>query len=142
MEYIELDIQLSLVNPYSEILVAELNEIYFESFKEEKTGIKAYIKTDVFNKVEFQKIISKLEKKVQIKYQINYIKNDNWNKNWESSFSPVKINDQCVVRANFHSSFPDKKYEIIITPKMAFGTGHHETTSLLMDYMFNIPFKN
>jgi ribosomal protein L11 methyltransferase len=67
---------------------------------------------------------------------------ENWNIQWESHFSPISVNDFCYVRADFHPSVTGFKHELVITPRMAFGTGHHETTYMMMEAMENIPFKD
>ena len=75
-------------------------------------------------------------------FSISELENKNWNARWEDSFDPVHVTDNCVVRADFHTSFPEKKYDIIITPKMSFGTGHHATTSLMMRQMSQLDFSS
>ena len=140
MQYTEIDIRLKPVVPFADILVAKLNEIDFESYTEDKSGVKAYVQTHLLDENELKEIINEVAKLCEISYIVNKIKQENWNKNWESSFEPVRINDKCVIRAHFHTSFHDVEHEIIITPKMSFGTGHHETTSLVMNEMFGIDF--
>lgn len=142
MEYTEVDIRLKEVNPFADILVAKLNEVEFESYSEYEEGVKAYVKTTLFNENAVRDIIIEVAELTKLSYTISKIKHKNWNQKWESNFNPVHINHQCVIRAHFHESFPNKKYDLIITPKMSFGTGHHETTSLMMEKMFDIDFKN
>ena len=139
MEYLEIDIKLDNIDPYTEIVIAMLNEIGFDSYIESLEGLKAYIKNDLFDKCIFNETMLKLDGLVGLTYHILQLEDNNWNKEWENNFSPVHISDNCVVRAPFHSSY-DIKYEIIITPKMSFGTGHHSTTLLMMQYMFSIDF--
>ena len=140
MEYTEVDIKVNPVAPFSDILVARLNEIEFESYCEDETGVKAYVQTHLFEKAAVKLIINDVATFCELSYTITNVKQENWNKKWENNFEPVHINDKCVIRANFHAAFPDLKHEIIITPKMSFGTGHHETTSLVMNEMFGIDF--
>ena len=141
MEYTEVDIRLDPVAPFADILVARLNEIDFESFAENKKGVKAYAQTHLMNEDAVKDIITEVAELCKLSYTIKEIKQENWNKQWEDNFKPVHINDQCVIRAHFHDGFSSKEYELIITPKMSFGTGHHETTSLVMNEMFGIDFK-
>ena len=141
MQYTEVDIRLREVNLFADILVAKLNEIEFESYIEDENGVKAYVQTQRLNEVAVQEIMSDISELTELSFRINKIKNENWNIEWESNYQPVFINDSCVIRAHFHNSFPDMKYEIVITPKMSFGTGHHETTSLMMNQMFSLDFK-
>jgi ribosomal protein L11 methyltransferase len=121
----------------SEILIAELSELGFESFEETNIGIDAYIENEKW-KNSFLKDLSVLSNSnFEIDYSSKIIHPKNWNKIWESSFKPILIAKNCVVRADFHSKF-NLKYEIIITPKMSFGTGHHETTSMIMNYILDL----
>ena len=140
MEYTEVDIRLNPVAPFADILVARLNEIDFESYAEDETGVKAYAQTHLMNKDAVKDIITEVAELCKLSYTIKEIKQENWNKQWEDNFEPVHINHQCVIRAHFHDAFSSKEYELIITPKMSFGTGHHETTSLVMNEMFGINF--
>ena len=142
MEYTEVDIKLNPVVPFADILVARLNEIEFESYNEDENGVKAYVQTHLLNETAVKEIISEVAELCELTFTINKVKQENWNKKWESNFEPVYINDRCVIRAHFHADFPDVEQEIIITPKMSFGTGHHETTSLVMNEMFGIDFKD
>ena len=142
MEYTEVDIKLNPVVPFADILVAKLNQIEFESYNEDENGVKAYVQTHLLNETAVKEIISEVAELCELTFTINKVKQENWNKKWESNFEPVYINDRCVIRAHFHADFPDVEQEIIITPKMSFGTGHHETTSLVMNEMFGIDFKD
>ena len=130
------------VNPVkigSEILIAELAELGFDSFEETAEGVDAYLLNDKWNKkiLSGLNILSNLA--FDIKYSSKIIHQKNWNKIWESNFKPILINKYCGVRANFHPPL-NLKYELVITPKMSFGTGHHETTSMVMNYILNMNF--
>ena len=142
MQYTEIDIKLKQIEPYTDILIANLDQIDYESYSEDKNGLKAYIQTPLFNKEATLRIISNVAELTEISYKINKLEQKNWNIDWENNYSPVFINKNCVIRAHFHNSFQDIDYEIIITPKMSFGTGHHETTSLMMNEMFSLDFKD
>ena len=141
MEYTEFDIRLNEVNPYADILVARLNEIEFESYSEVEGGIRAYVQTKLLDTDAAKEILSEISKLTKMSFTINKVEQKNWNAQWESNYSPVVINDSCVIRAHFHNNFPALKYEIIITPKMSFGTGHHQTTLLMVNEMFNLDLK-
>lgn len=138
MAYTELIIELETMQPFADILVARLNEINYETFSLEENILKCYIKTSVIQKNDTIDIILSLSQQTKINYSFKDIEKKNWNANWEQSFSPVKINSHCIIRADFHKEDKNIKHEIIITPKMSFGTGHHETTFLMLKEIFNI----
>ena len=138
MAYTELIIELETMQPFADILVARLNEINYETFSLEENILKCYIKTSVIQKNDTIDIILSLSQQTKINYTFKDIEKKNWNANWEQSFSPVKINSHCIIRADFHKEDKNIKHEIIITPKMSFGTGHHETTFLMLNEIFNI----
>jgi len=142
MEYIEFNIKLNPRAPFSEILSAKLNEIDFEAYVEEGDILKAYIQSDLLNLDAAKQVILDVSDLCKISYTFNKIEKKNWNQEWENSFKPVFINNNCLIRADFHKENLDVEHEIIITPKMSFGTGHHETTSMIMNRMFDINFKN
>ena len=125
----------------SEILIAQLSHLGFDSFEETNSGIDAYLENKKWktNLLSNLNILSNPDFKIEYSSKIIYPKN--WNKIWESRFKPILINKDCVVRADFHSSL-NLKYEIIITPKMSFGTGHHETTSMVMNYILDLNLKD
>ena len=141
MNYIEIDISLSEKSPFSDIITAKLNEIEFESYQETEYGLQAYIQKKLFNEDLLNNAFLILENKVDFSFKITEIKQQNWNLKWESSFQPVIINEKCIVRTSFHEPI-DIEFEIIITPKMSFGTGYHATTFLMMNNMFNLDLIN
>ena len=141
MKYIELSFIFSQNTDFADIVVAKLNEIEFESYVETQDGVDAYIQESLFNQEKLNEVIEDLLSLFQFEYTIKEIKQENWNQQWEENFNPVEINKDCFIRAHFHDKI-DCKYEIIITPKMSFGTGHHETTFLMMNEMFHIDFNN
>ena len=121
-----------------EILVAELSEINFDAFEENEHCLSAFINEEDFNEDQLKKIISQKN----ISYKKSSIPETNWNAKWESEFEPIIIEDFVAVRAAFHKSIQNVKHEIIITPKMSFGTGHHATTYLMLQQMQQMDFKN
>ena len=124
------------VRPVSgaEILIAELSYLGFEMFEENESGLIAYIKDSEFSENIFEKVRILNSKEFKIDYEISKVQNKNWNEKWEKNFFPVEIGQNCTIRAPFHK--PSKKeYDIIIKPEMSFGTGHHETTQLMIEYL-------
>ena len=138
MKYTELKISKIEDGISSEIIIAFLAEIGYESFSETDDGVKAYIETDKFDEDKLKEILSN----ISFEYSFSKIKDQNWNAVWESNFQSVVIAGKCIVRAPFHK--PDKKYEmeIIIEPRMSFGTAHHETTELMIEWMLETELKD
>ena len=134
MNYIEYDFTVSPTEMGAEILMAELAEVGFDSFEDTPTGIKAYIPKDSWNEHILQDIYLLSNPEFTISYQITEIEQVNWNEEWEKNFSPIVVEDLCTVRANFHP-VPNTRYDIVITPKMSFGTGHHETTYMMLQQL-------
>ncbi|MGV4529769.1 50S ribosomal protein L11 methyltransferase [Ornithobacterium rhinotracheale] len=137
MNYIEYKFNILPPQPFSEILIALLSQAEFESFEETATGLKAYILKDYDDEDFVKDQVAELDT-AEIVYERTEIEPVNWNKEWESNFSPININDACYIRAEFHEPHPDAPYEIVIQPKMSFGTGHHETTHLMVEYLLNL----
>ena len=120
----------------SELLIADLSEINFYAFEQDENTLFAYIKEADFDEGKLTEILGEKN------YEKAIIKDENWNQRWESDFHPVMVNNFAVIRADFHEPVPDVKYELIITPKMSFGTGHHATTFLMVAMMEKIDFKD
>ena len=134
MNYIEYDFTVFPTEMGAEILMAELAEVGFDSFEDTPTGIKAYIPKDSWNEHILRDIYLLSNPEFTISYQITEIEQVNWNEEWEKNFSPIVVEDLCTVRANFHP-VPNTRYDIVITPKMSFGTGHHETTYMMLQQL-------
>ncbi len=118
----------------SEILIAELGEKAFESFIETETGISAFVQKDLWdtNILEDIQILSNPEFKIE--YTFEEIEQVNWNEEWEKNFEPIDVDGKCHVRAPFHEK-TSAEYDIVIEPKMSFGTGHHETTHMMIQHL-------
>jgi ribosomal protein L11 methyltransferase len=129
------------LQPGVEILIAELGYAGFESFVETDEGVTAYIQKEEWNDKLLEDIDVLKSDKFNISYTFEEIEQTNWNEEWEKNFNPIVVDDVCSVRAPFHEK-PDTKYDIIIEPKMSFGTGHHETTHMMIQHILKNDFKN
>jgi len=135
--YIEIKIE-NISEEQSEILIAQLNEIGFNGFEEGENFLIGFIDEQNFDEDALQQIISAHH----LSYQKNFIQQKNWNEEWEKNFDPVIVDDFVAVRAEFHQPIKNIEHEIIITPKMSFGTGHHATTYMMIQQMGTIDFNN
>ena len=137
MNYIEVDLK---VDPdYSEILMAELGEAGFESFVETEDGLLGYIQENDFDEQNIHDLTAKYLELTTIAATWKSLERRNWNEEWEKSYEPIEVGDQIRVRATFHEPDPAFKYDLLIQPKMSFGTGHHETTWLVMNEQLSLP---
>jgi ribosomal protein L11 methyltransferase len=141
MEYIEISVRIEPVKEeHKEILSAVFGEAGFESFMETEEGFKAYILERDFHKGMIEQV-NKLDFPFSFRIEIDIIPEQNWNEIWEKNyFKPIQIGNECVVRASFHDKFPNARYEIVIDPKTAFGTGNHGTTYLLLEEILRLDF--
>ena len=119
-----------------EILIAQLSEIGYHAFEESENILLAYIDEILFDENDLNKVTT-----LHLNYLVEKLENINWNAKWESEFLPVIIDDYISVRAYFHPPVPSVKHDIIITPKMSFGTAHHATTQLMIEQMRNLDFR-
>jgi ribosomal protein L11 methyltransferase len=135
MDYIRITFA-DLQPEQKEILIAQLADAGYEGFEEADEGLDAFISKKDFDK----SLLNEISYKYQTPYTSKKIAATNWNKIWESNFEPVIVEDYVAVRADFHQPITTTKYEIIITPKMSFGTGHHATTYMMIEMMKEIEF--
>lgn len=117
-----------------DILVAELGEVGFESFTENEDGVVAYIQKADWNASLLSDIQILQSEEVEFSYEVKEIEQVNWNEEWEKNFEPIVVDDEVSIRAPFHKD-PGLTYDIVIEPKMSFGTGHHETTHLMVQHL-------
>ena len=139
--YLEFNFKIEPLQPWNEILMAELIEIGFDSFTEEHDGILAYIQKETFKEEELKEVHLLQNPEIKISYTFQEMPNINWNEEWEKNFSPINVEDKVSIRAEFHGN-QNLPHEIIIQPKMSFGTGHHATTYLMIQQMLDMNFEN
>lgn len=142
MNYIEVSITVEPKTEGSDILIAALSELAFESFTETETGFNAYIKEEEYSEDETKLAIGDYDDIFKIKFSSKIIPQQNWNKEWESSFQPIEVSGKCYIRAPFHEKKSGFLLDVIIEPKMSFGTGHHDTTQLMIQITMLLNVKN
>ena len=127
--------------PGCEILIAQLSQLGFDSFQEHENGISAYVDSKISSEIDLKDIQILNTVEFKISFEITSVEKQNWNIKWESNFEPIYVDNICCVRAPFHPK-SDYKYDLVIEPKMSFGTGHHETTSMMISFILANEFTN
>jgi len=138
--YIEYAFNVNPLQPASDILIAELGEAGFESFVENETGLLAYIQENNWSEHILNDVQILNNELFNIGFNHKKIAQENWNATWEENFEPIMVTDTCIVRAPFHKKHK-VDYDIVIMPKMSFGTGHHETTHMMLQHILNHSFE-
>ncbi|HEY4965126.1 MAG TPA: 50S ribosomal protein L11 methyltransferase [Puia sp.] len=129
----------------SDMLVARLSQAGFEGFEEEPDKLHAFIPETLYDPAAVEKIVGEVKgvaDPYHTFFKIQWIEARNWNADWEKDFEPVIVDDFCCIRADFHQPVPTVRYDLVITPKMSFGTGHHATTYMMIATMQHLDFKN
>lgn len=139
--YIEYNFSIEPQIPGTEILIAELGMVGFESFVEEENGLKAYIQESDWHAAILEDVDILKSEEFVIKTAHHTVAQTNWNAEWEKNFDPIQVDNLVSVRAPFHED-PHLKYDIIIEPKMSFGTGHHETTHMMIQHLIDLDLRN
>lgn len=141
INYIGYTFTVSPKEPATEILIAQLGFAGFESFVENEDGVTAYIQESDWNDgiLNTIQILNSDEFKFTIKEEV--IEQTNWNSEWEKNFNPIQVDNLVSIRAPFHEN-PNLKYDIVIEPKMSFGTGHHETTHMMVQHLLDLDLTN
>ena len=139
--YIEYNFTFSPKEPISEILIAELGNVGFESFVETENGVTAYIQKTDWSAEILADVFVLNSDEFSIEYNQNEVPQTNWNAEWEKNFEPIQVDDLVSIRAPFHKN-PNLKYDIVIEPKMSFGTGHHETTHMMVQHLLQLDLEN
>ncbi len=131
------------ITPFSEeiadILIATMSSIGYEGFQYTDTGFTAYITCEQFEEESIQKleILQSLAVDYQIDWNFSVLQDRDWNLEWEKNFTPIVVDNRILIRAGFHPTIPGIDYDIIIEPKMSFGTGHHPTTTLMLETLLD-----
>ncbi len=144
MNYYQITFTIALFDEYmADVLASELVEIGYESFEPTFQGTIAYIQENQYNESALKQLLADFPLEVNIEYEILKIEGKNWNEEWEKNyFEPIVIDSECVIHSTFHKNVPTARFDIIIDPKMSFGTGHHETTSLMLSEILKLNLKN
>lgn len=141
MKYKGYHFTINPLEPAREILLAELDQLGFESFEDIDKGLSAYIQAEHVQADMLADIYILKQDEFDISYTTEDVEEQNWNAVWESSFEPIRVGNQCLVRAEFHTA-EKVDYDIVITPKMAFGTGHHATTYMILKLILEDDFQD
>jgi len=139
--YIAYEFSLSPRDPATEILIAELGHVGFESFVENDNGVTAYIQKQEWNSKILDNLYVLGSPEFKIRFSHHEVIQTNWNKEWENNFNPIQVDGEVSVRAPFHKN-PSLKFDIVIEPKMSFGTGHHETTHMMIQHLLALDLEN
>jgi len=132
MDYVQIEINCS--SRLTDMLIASLLPLGYDGFEETEQGLKAYIKAQSFDKMILEQTLAQFNCS---DYQKSALPDQNWNAQWESNFNPIEVGHRCYIRATFHQPRPDFEFELVIDPKMAFGTGHHQTTRLMIAHLLD-----
>ena len=139
MNYIQVSFKSSHLEEYQQdILIAALADIGFDTFEETADGFDGFVVDEQFDEAAINQVL--VGQELECSYDVKAIAPENWNEEWEKNFTPLIISDNCYVRATFHEAQPQYEYEIVIDPKMAFGTGHHQTTTMMMQYILETDY--
>ena len=142
MNYIEFKVEILSEEILAEVIIAYLGEFGFESFVEKESTVYAYIQQSDFSEEEIFRHPFFEQNKEKFKFSHISVKDKNWNEEWESNYSPVLVDDRCLVRAPFHPKDEKAEFDILIEPKMSFGTAHHPTTALMIRLLMDMELKN
>jgi ribosomal protein L11 methyltransferase len=135
-------LQVTCSPEFTDILIAELSEAGFDTFMENENGFEAFAEGENFDATQVNLIRDKYQDVTQLNFAFNRIEKKNWNEEWEKNYEPILVDDKCLIRASFHTPEKQYPYEIIITPKMSFGTGHHQTTYLMIKSQMKMDHNN
>jgi len=135
--YIEIDCKVTPVEPWADLLIAALGAIGYESFENTDSGFLAYVALADYDAQTTAEVFDTYQEHCAVNFSTKEIAATNWNADWEKNFSPITVGDRIHVRAPFHAA-TDTEYDIVIEPKMSFGTGHHQTTYLMLEHLLEL----
>ncbi len=139
--YLGYDFKVNPKEPATEMLIAELGYAGFESFVENEEGVIAYIQKEEWRDGMLDEIFVLNSKEFDITFTSEEIEQVNWNSEWEKNFNQIQVDNRVSIRAPFHEN-PNLEYDIVIEPKMSFGTGHHETTHMMVQHLLDLDLEN
>jgi ribosomal protein L11 methyltransferase len=142
MSYTEVEFLVQPVDPWRDILMVELAELGYDTFEETTGGVKAYLPTERFDALALGRLLTLRDPHASVSWEHREIADRNWNAEWESSFQPVEVGHAVRIRADFHEPATGFAHELVITPRMAFGTGHHATTRMMVEAMLPLDLKD
>ena len=143
MQYIKAIFKFNSIEEYQQdLLISDLADAGFDTFEDSENGFTAFVIQENFNEQDLKVLLASYAEDFTAEYLLEDVADENWNAEWEKNFSPLIIDDVCYVRATFHEPQPSYPYQIVIDPKMAFGTGHHQTTTMVMQYILAADIKD
>ena len=142
MNYIEVNITINPLEPWHDLISSDLGGFNYESFIQTENGIQAFIKVEEYSENDLSLLLNEYSENCETNFKIKEIESINWNEEWEKNFSPIVVANKCIVRATFHNLDRKYDYDIVINPKMSFGTGHHATTHLMIEQMLKLDIQN
>jgi len=143
MQYIKAIFTFEHIEDYQQdLLISDLADLGFDTFEDNESGFTAFVIKENFDEQQLKDLLLSHADEFSSSYHLEDVADENWNAEWEKNFSPLIIDDVCYVRATFHEAQPSYPYEIVIDPKMSFGTGHHQTTTMMMQYILAADLKD
>lgn len=141
VSYTEVSFRVQPLEPWRDILITELGALGYESFEEDMDGFKAFVPTEQFDRKALRSLTAPNDSITTVDWNVREVPDENWNAVWEEAFQPVVIGNKVMIRAEHHKPLKDIEHDIVIQPRMAFGTGHHATTSMMVQALLSVNVK-